>query len=383
MGEMQWQRLEPASNLSPTPINPPRSFSTSGRRATALGLSVVVPAFNEAHRLDDGFERFRFAIRAGAVDPDQTEIIVVDDGSGDDTAAQARSLLADLPHHRIIRLPVNGGKGAAVRAGVKVARGASIAYMDADMAIDPRAIPLLLDRLRTMDAAIGSRSLPESMVESRYLVRLLMGRLFNRMVTAGTKLNFLDTQCGFKAFRGEAARLLLHLVPIDRFAFDVVVLARAHALGLAIAEVPVQWKHVPGSSVQPLHDSITMLADVYSARFGLRRAPTVPTIAISGLKPSSEGDWTTEGEGGLHRVRAALAQGRNNLPLPLMAGRDEILVLFPLTDRASVADGARQLRAALPQGAMVERSLSLSDLVALGPLSGRLHSSVSPGPLFE
>jgi hypothetical protein len=344
-------------------------------------LSVVVPAFNEAHRLADGLERFRFAIRAGAIDPDRTEVIVVDDGSEDATAEQAGSLLADLPHHRVIRLPSNLGKGAAVRAGVKVARGASTAYMDADMAIDPRAVPLLLDRLRTTEAAIGSRSLPDSMVESRYMMRLLMGRLFNRMVTAGTKLEFLDTQCGFKAFRSEVARLLFHLVPIDRFAFDVVVLARAHGLGLSIAEVPVQWKHVPGSSVQPLHDSITMLADVYSARFGLRRSSAIPTIAITRLGSWSGGGHTAEADVGVQRVRSALAADRNRLPLPLIAGRDEILVLFPLADRADASDCARQLRAALPDGTMDERSLSLRDLVALGPLSGSLHSSVQSEPL--
>ncbi len=305
---------------------------------------------------------------------------MVDDGSEDATAEQARSLLADLPHHRVIRLPSNHGKGAAIRAGVKVARGESTAYMDADMAIDPRAIPLLLDRLGTNDAAIGSRSLPDSMVESRYMMRLLMGRLFNRLVTAGTKLDFLDTQCGFKAFRSEAARLLFHLVPIDRFAFDVVVLARAHGLGLSIAEVPVQWKHVPGSSVQPLHDSITMLADVYSSRFGLRRPPAIPALAITSLGSRSGGDHVSEADLGLHHVRAALAGDENRLPLPLITGRNEILVLFPLTDRADFTDRARQLRAALPDRRMVERSLSLRDLVALGPLSGRLHSSVRPEP---
>ena len=119
---------------------------------------------------------------------------MVDDGSDDDTSGRARSLTADLPHHRVIRLRANQGKGAAVRAGIRAARGSSIAYMDADMAIDPRAIPLLLEQLVTNEAAIGSRSLPDSMVESRYMIRLLMGRLFNRLVTAGTELDFPDPQ---------------------------------------------------------------------------------------------------------------------------------------------------------------------------------------------
>jgi hypothetical protein len=364
-------------------------------------LSVVVPAYNEAHRLGDGFERFRSAIHAGAVDVACTEVIVVDDGSNDDTAGQARTLLADLPHHRIIRLPFNQGKGAAIRAGIRAARGAITAYMDADMAIDPRAIPLLLDRLATTEAAIGSRSLPDSMVESRYMIRLLMGRLFNRLVTAGTDLDFLDTQCGFKAFRTEAARLLFHLVPIDRFAFDVEVLACAHRLGLAIAEVPVQWKHVPGSSVQPLHDSITMLADVYSSRLGLRRPSPVPAIAVSQpgtTRPGSRSggghatqahataadataaDATAADEQRTDRVRTALTVGPAAIPLPLITGPHETLVLFPLVDPTDVSDCARSLRAALPDLMVDRRSLSLHGLLALGPLSGRIHSSVRSAP---
>ena len=106
------------------------------------------------------------------------------------------------------------------------------------------------------------------MVDGTYAVRAVMGRLFNRLVTTGTGLGLQDTQCGFKAFRTPVARLLFHLVPIDRFAFDVELLARARRLGLEVTEVPVQWKHVPGSTIHPLHDSVTMLSDVYRSRFG-------------------------------------------------------------------------------------------------------------------
>jgi hypothetical protein len=343
-------------------------------------LSIVVPAYNEAHRLDDAFERFRYAVRAGAVDLDHTEVIVVDDGSDDNTSGRARSLTADLPHHRVIRLPVNQGKGAAVRAGIRAARGASTAYMDADMAIDPRAIPQLLDRLATTEGAIGSRSLPDSMVESRYMIRLLMGRLFNRLVTAGTDLDFLDTQCGFKAFRTEVARLVFHLVPIDRFAFDVEVLACSHRLGLTIAEVPVHWKHVPGSSVQPLHDSITMLADVFSSRTGLRRPSAMPAVAITGPDPrSGDEDRSVANDQLIDQVRTALAVGPCPVPLPLVTGPAGTMVLFPLVDRADVSDYVRSLRGALPEQTMTQRSLSLVDLLALGPLGGRIHSSVRPG----
>jgi hypothetical protein len=234
------------------------------------------------------------------------------------------------------------------------------------------------------------------MVESRYMIRLLMGRLFNRLVTAGTDLDFLDTQCGFKAFRTEVARLLFHLVPIDRFAFDVEVLACAHRLGLAIAEVPVQWKHVPGSSVQPLHDSITMLADVYSSRIGLRRPSPVPALAVSQPGATRRGSRSGGGHAttahatpadaatadGLQsdRVRTALKVGPAAVPLPVITGPDETLVLFPLVDPTEISDCARSLQAALPDQTVVRRSFSLHGLLALGPLSGRIHSSAVPGP---
>ena len=169
-----------------------------------------------------------------------------------------------------------------------LARGEFTAYMDADMAIDPRAIPTLVNGLRTTDLVIGSRALADSMVESTYAVRSVMGQLFNRLVTTGTGLGLQDTQCGFKAFRTPVARLLFHLVRIDRFAFDVEILARAQRLGLSIAEVPVQWRHVAGSTVHPLHDSVTMLTDVWRSRLGLIPTPPVPSVIVghSGDRPA-------------------------------------------------------------------------------------------------
>ena len=241
-----------------------------------VDLTIVVPAFNEADRLAEGIRRFDAAVADGAIDVEKTELLLVDDGSTDDTAAIAAKVLAPFPNRRVIRTSANRGKGAAVRTGVAAARGSAIAFMDADMAIDPRAVPLLLDGLVNHDIAVGSRALPDSMVETTYAARSLMGHVFNRLVTAGTGLGLRDTQCGFKAFRAPVARLLFQLVGIDRFAFDVELLLRAHRLGLAITEVPVQWKHVAGSTIHPLPDSLGMLSDVFRSRLGLMPAPTVP-----------------------------------------------------------------------------------------------------------
>jgi hypothetical protein len=336
-------------------------------------LTIVVPAFNEAHRLGEGMKRFDAAVAEGAVDLDRTEVVVIDDGSTDGTAATARTLLTHIPHHRVISLPVNGGKGAAVRTGVTLARGLYTAYMDADMAIDPRAIPMLVHGLGDSDLAIGSRALADSMVESTYALRSVMGKLFNRLVTTGTGLALQDTQCGFKAFRTPVARLLFHLVRIDRFAFDVEILARASQLGLGITEVPVQWRHVSGSTVHPLHDSVGMLADVYRSRLGLLRTPPVPCAVVNDrARVASSGSG---GTGELaERVRTLVAVTLADVPLPVVAADRSALVLLPLVDPADSAAVVSALRARFGSASVTRGAMGVDALVALGPLSGRLQA---------
>ena len=336
----------------------------------SLDLTIIVPAFNEAHRLKDGMDRFDVAVDEGAVDLQRTEVVVVDDGSRDGTAEAARKLLAPLPHHRVLRLPANGGKGAAVRAGVTAARGACCAYMDADMAIDPRAVPLLLEGLRTSDVVIGSRALPDSMVESTYALRSVMGSMFNRLVTMGTGRGFHDTQCGFKAFRTPVARLLFHLVRIDRFAFDVEVLVRAQSLGLTVTEVPVHWKHVPGSTVHPLHDSVTMLDDVYRSRLGLRAVPPVPALWVRARRGGpSDGALARE-------VGAAVAATLPGTPVPVVTVDGAVVVLLPLVEGPELAGLSAGLGARLPSATVTRRSLSLRALRTLGSLHDRLDLPV-------
>jgi hypothetical protein len=340
-----------------------------------LELTIVVPAFNEAHRLAEGFKRFDAAVADGAVDIERTEVLVIDDGSTDDTAGTARALVTHFPHHRVISHPRNRGKGAAVRTGVSLARGAWTAYMDADMAIDPRAIPLLVDGLRANDLAIGSRALADSMVESTYALRSVMGRLFNRLVTTGTGLGLQDTQCGFKALSTPAARLLFHLVRIDRFAFDVEILARARRLGLRITEVPVQWKHVAGSTVHPLHDSVTMLTDVYRSRLGLLPTPPVPAVTVQATSGQPDIDGLAE------RVGAVVADSLPGVPVPVVTDRRAVVVLLPLSDPADPAVVQTALSAELePLPVSVSRrAMTVEALAALGPLSGRLQAPPAPG----
>jgi hypothetical protein len=331
-------------------------------------LTIVVPAFNEAHRLEEGMRRFDAAVSAGAVDVDRTEVLVVDDGSSDRTAVVAEKLLASLPHHRVIRLPSNQGKGAAVRTGVAAARSRRVAYMDADMAIDPLAVPLLLDGLEHHDVAIGCRALRDSMVETTYVVRTLMGRLFNGIVTTGTGLGLKDTQCGFKAFRAPVGRLLFHLVRIDRFAFDVELLTRARRLGLGITEVPVHWKHVEGSTVHPLHDSFGMVSDVYRSRRGRLAGPPVDALTVT---PSRAPDG---GAALARRVGDLLGPVLDHAPVPLVNDPTGVTVLLAMVTPPDVERAHVALREGLAPAEVSRRSLGLADLVRMGPLAGRLQS---------
>jgi len=329
-------------------------------------LTIIVPAYNEAHRLSDGIKRFDRAAADGAIDVRTTELVVVDDGSTDATADTARSLIAHLPRHRVVSHPRNRGKGAAIRTGVALATGTHVAYMDADFAIDPRAVPQLVEGLRTNDVVIGSRALPDSMVESTYALRAVMGGLFNRLVTTGTGLQLHDTQCGFKAFRTPVARLLFHLVRIERFAFDVEVLVRAKRLGLAIAEVPVQWTHVPGSTIHPLHDSVTMLTDVYRSRLGLSPTPPVPTVVVTGRPGSADGDDLAS------RVRAVVAENLAVETVPIVTTGHSVQVLLPLVNPAEVAAVFKALRETFGETRVSRRAPMFEGLTSLGPLAGRL-----------
>ncbi len=365
-----------------------------------------MPAFNEARRLAEGMRRFEMAVSQGAVDVERSELLLVDDGSTDETAATAEKLLSPLPHHRVLSLPVNRGKGAAVRAGITASRGRFVAYMDADMAIDPRAVPLLLEALVDNDIAVGSRALRGSSVESLYVVRTLMGRMFNRIVTAGTGLGLRDTQCGFKAFRAPVARLLFGLLGTERFAFDVELLLRANRMGLRIAEVPVQWKHVEGSTIHPITDSMAMVADALRCRVGLVPARAVPAVvvdvgaedgsrhvdrirsALVGIegRPSEEEPREPRPEAGHDHLRPDLPSDGPTDLLPaacVLAHRSEVLVLLPLEPPGRTAACCSSLRAALGRGPgpgrwrITRRMVTFRQLEAMAPLTQRVLAATS------
>ena len=239
--------------------------------------TLIVPAYNEGDRLATGFARLQRAADEGRIDFDDLRLLYVDDGSTDDTAAVAASLVAGLPHGEVLVQGANRGKGAAVRAGVTATTTERLVFTDADMAIDPRQIPTLLAALAQAPIAVGSRTV-QGHIDYGSWLRTRAGRTFNRIVRSVSSVELRDTQCGFKAMSTPHAKVLFSLTGIDGFAFDVEVLSRARLLDWAVAEVPVSWSDVGGSHVRLAADSVTMLRDLLAARLRSSDLATIPGV---------------------------------------------------------------------------------------------------------
>ncbi|MBL8055602.1 MAG: glycosyltransferase family 2 protein [Anaerolineales bacterium] len=226
-----------------------------------MRLSVVVPAYNEAERL--GPHLGPVLAFLGGHYPDY-ELIVVDDGSQDETAARVAAALAGEPRARLISYRPNRGKGYAVRTGVLASSGDVVVFMDADLSTPLDEIPRLLERLAAADVVIGSRGLPEAEIHVRPpLHRRAASWIFDQIKYALVGLRaFQDTQCGFKGFRGPLARQLFALGRVDRFMFDVEILFLAERAGLRIVEMPVAWADRPGSKVRFWEGVVNMFRDL-------------------------------------------------------------------------------------------------------------------------
>lgn len=221
-------------------------------------LSIIIPAFNEAGRIDRTIADV--IAKCGGT---PIEIIVVDDGSTDRTSDIARLDRSGDEPVTLIRFDQNRGKGAAVRAGVGRSTGDLVLVMDADEATDLDDYDRLLAALDDADIAIGSRAVPGSVVTRANLLRRTMGRTFNRMMRVALRLDIRDSQCGFKLFRGDVARLVHSLGTVNRFGYDPEILRIAVVLGYRIAEVPVTWHYVPDSKVRPVRDSVITASELF------------------------------------------------------------------------------------------------------------------------
>lgn len=242
-----------------------------------MQLSVVIPAYNEACRLPSTLEEMVDYLGAH---PRwlPAEIVIVDDGSSDATSeVAAATTTADGVTLRCLSSHENHGKGSAVRRGLATSRGRSILLSDADMATPISEIDVLAGAADG-GVAIGSRALDRTRIETpQPLYRDLMGRIFNlavRMLAIG---GIADTQCGFKLFDGDLGRALAAVQRIDGFAFDVELLVWARSWGVPVREVPVRWRHVEESRVQPLAHSADMFSDLLRI-FRWRITGQFPTV---------------------------------------------------------------------------------------------------------
>ena len=230
-------------------------------------LSIVIPAFNEAIRIRASLAAAAdYLARAGTA----AEVLVVDDGSADETAALVEEFAASRPPGttpavRLLRNGQNRGKGYSIKHGLLMAEGDLVLVSDADFSTPIGELPLLLHPVEKegYGIAIGSRALPESRVEIHQAAwREAMGRAFNRLVRALTGLPFRDTQCGFKLMRRQEVLPLFRAARIERFAYDVEILYLARKAGIRVAEVPVLWRDASGTKVNALLDPLDMLKDI-------------------------------------------------------------------------------------------------------------------------
>ena len=234
-------------------------------------ISVVIPVYNEAACVPVHVEALRPLLQSLA--PDDWEIVLVDDGSADGTGAEIARLAATDPRVRGASHPVNRGKGAAVRTGVLASRGSEVLFCDADMSTPPETLREFLVELRAgADVVIGNRKSRAARIERwQPPLRVWLGLGYTRLANALFGLRIADYTCGFKLFRGDAARTIFAATSTERWSFDVEVLARAARAGLSIREVPVTWRHVADTRVRVLRDVVRSFTELLSIRRRLGR----------------------------------------------------------------------------------------------------------------
>lgn len=233
-------------------------------------VSIVIPAYNESERMVAPLsEILDFADRG-------IEIIVVDDGSSDDTAEIARDTLAAKKDvaSQVIRYEKNRGKGFAVKTGLQAAKADIALFTDADLSTPIEEMSKLIDPIRRgeYDVTFGSRAIDRSLIGTHQPWRREQGgKVMNLIIRTMSGLEFYDTQCGFKAFSMPKFRPLLELMTIDRFGFDVEFLFVAELHGLRLAEIPVRWNDVAGSKVSVLRDTRRMISELAQIRRNARK----------------------------------------------------------------------------------------------------------------
>jgi dolichyl-phosphate beta-glucosyltransferase len=246
--------------------NPEGSPPCNDYTKDTILVTVVIAAYNEETRICPSLIKVSEYLCKNQY---EHEIIVVDDGSTDGTSRVAGALTSRIGNLKIIRYPVNRGKGYALRQGVLESKGTMVLLSDADLSTPIEELQNLSSFIfdKKCDIAIGSRALSSSqIIVKQPWARQIMGKVFNRITRILVLDDFSDTQCGFKLFPGEIARQLFREAQIDRFAYDVEILALAKKNGYKVSEVPIKWNNSFESKVNPFFDSLQMLKDIFKIR---------------------------------------------------------------------------------------------------------------------
>jgi dolichyl-phosphate beta-glucosyltransferase len=236
-------------------------------------LSVIIPAYNEEKRIQDTLDTVFDYLRCQSY---SSEVIVVDDGSRDQTVQVCQASLAGVANARLITYQPNRGKGYAVRQGMLASKGQVALFTDADLSTPVAEIEIALKHLESGDdIVIGSRAIAGVQIgKYQPLYRRIGSRVFNllRDGIVGVGISrFKDTQCGFKVFHGELARDLFRRLTVDGFMFDVELLYIAIRLGCRIYEQPIRWTDMPGSKLRFVRDTLRMFKDLAMIRLGHRQ----------------------------------------------------------------------------------------------------------------
>jgi glycosyltransferase involved in cell wall biosynthesis len=248
-----------------------------------LDLSIIIPSYNEEARLPGTLQRIAEYLPTLRL---RTEVLVVDDGSTDRTAALAESFHGKLTGLRVLSNGTNRGKGYSVRHGMLEAQGDMVLFTDADLSAPIEEAEKLLGPLNNgYDVAIGSRAMDRSLISTRQSIfRETAGIIFNKIVRMVLRLPFVDTQCGFKAFRRERCRIIFEQQRIEGFGFDPELLYLARHYGLRAIEIPVRWGHSEATKVNMVGDSLKMFGDIFTIRWNAmsgRYARTARRVAAA------------------------------------------------------------------------------------------------------
>jgi glycosyltransferase involved in cell wall biosynthesis len=253
----------------------------------SLLYSIILPAFNESARIGPGLEKALDFVREQGW---SFEIIVVNDGSRDDTADIVKQLMANAPELRLLENPGNRGKGYSVRNGMLNARGDILLFSDADFSSPIyEAVKLIGAINQGAEVAFGSRwLLAETQTKRQSRLRQFVGRAYNLLLRVALGLPYKDTQCGFKAFTRKAAEVIFTRQQIEGWGFDPEILFIARKFGLTLQEVAVEWANDDRSKINPITDGVKMFWELLRIRYyGMTGQYTRPTFQFFASTPGT------------------------------------------------------------------------------------------------